>query len=785
MRGASTRGRRTAGLIGLWLGVVFAAHGAFAPFQVQDIRVDGLERISEGTVFNYLPVQVGDQMDQARAQGAIRALFRTGFFSDVQLARQGDILVVTVDERPAIAKIEIEGNKDIDTEDLLRGLSDIGLAEGEVFNQVDLDRVQQELVRQYYSRGKYNVQIEPRVDELSRNRVEIYIDVEEGKAAKIRHINIVGNEAFSDEDIIDEFDSSTGNWLSWFRNDDQYSREKLSGDLEKLRSYYQDRGYVDFEIESTQVSISPDRKDIFITANVREGEIYTVSEVQLTGDLILPEDSMQLLVQLEPGEIFSRKKLEQSVDGITAVLGNLGYAFANVTPSPELNKENRTVKMLLFVDPGKRVYVRRINFSGNTKTKDEVLRREMRQFEGGWFSQAALDRSRIRLQRLPYMKQVDIETPQVSGTDDQVDIEVAVEETTAGSFSFGVGFSQTQGLITSISVTQDNFLGTGNRIGLSLSNSSIFKRFDISYVNPYYTDTGVSRGFRVSYRELDSGQANVVDFLSDTGSVSVNYGFPVTEVDRFNFLLGFDRTQIVPSFGTSREIIDEAIGLGIVDELDNGRLRGNPFSIWRAEAAWIRDSRNRFFNPTRGSSQRLALELALPGSELEYYKLFYSGSKYWPLYRSLTLAVNAELGYGDGYGDTPVLPFFEHFYAGGVRSVRGFEDNTLGPRTDTGDSTRLGRPLGGDFKVTGGLEVIFPAPFGEDSFGASLAWFLDFGNVYDDFDAFDAGELRYSTGVSLKWQAPVGPIIINLAKPLNSEDGDETETIQFAFGNVF
>lgn len=772
---------------------------AFDSFRVDSVRIDGLQRISEGTIFNYLPVEVGDTMTSEAAQQAIRALFQTGFFNDISMARQGNTLIVTVDERPAIASIEIDGNKDIETEDLLRGLADIGLAEGEVFNQISLDRVQQELTRQYFSRGKYNVKIKSDITELQRNRVNVFIEVKEGKAAKIKHINIVGNEAFSDEDILDDFESGTSNWLSWYRNDDQYSREKLSGDLEKLRSYYQDRGYVDFAIESTQVSISPDNKNIYITANVREGEIYTVSEIQLTGDLIVEEPVMRPLVNIKTGEIFSRARLEQSTENITNVLANLGYAFANVTPAPELNREDRTVKIILFVDPGKRVYVRRVNFTGNAKTKDEVLRREMRQFEGGWFSQAAVERSRIRLRRLGYFSDVNIETPQVPGTDDQVDIEVTVEETTAGSFSFGLGFSQIQGLIASIAVTQNNFFGTGNRVGLNLSNSRIFKRIDLSYLNPYYTDNGVSRGFRLSYQELDTADANVVSFLSDSGSFAVNFGFPVTEVDRFNFELGFDRTEIQPSTFTAQEIQDELVELGIGEFRDivigtdpeTGEpitqpfLDGLPFNIIRGELAWIHDSRNAFFNPTRGSNQRAGIEVALPGSELTYYKIFYRGSKYFPIGRRFALAFNADLGYGDGYGDTEVLPFFEHFYGGGVRSVRGFEDNTLGPRTFGDNPDIRGQPLGGDLKVTGGMEFIFPTPFGKDSFGARLAWFLDFGQIYEDFDTFEADELRYSTGLSLQWQAPVGPIIINLVKTLNDKPGDETETIQFSFGNQF
>lgn len=780
---------------------------ALDPFTIADIRLEGLERTSPGTIFNYLPLEVGDRVTREGAADAIRALFATGFFEDIRLEQQDDILVVRVRERPAIAEIDIEGNKDIKTEDLTRALSDFGLAEGELFNRITLDRIQQSLTREYYNRGKYNVVIDANVEPLQRNRVKVSIDIDEGKAAKIQHINIVGNEAFEDEEILEDFESSTGGWLSWYTRDDQYAREKLQGDLEALRSYYQDRGYVDFDIESTQVTISPDKKDIYVTANVREGEIYSVSEVALTGDFAnIPAESLRRLVQIQEGETFSRRLVEASTEAITATLANVGYAFANVNPIPELDRENREVKITLFVDPGKRVYVRRINFYGNSKTQDEVLRREMRQFEGGWFSQALVERSRLRLQRLPYLEEVSVETPQVPGTDDQVDINVTVTERTAGSFTFGLGFSQVTGVLASIAVSQDNFLGSGKQVGVSLNNSAFFRRIDFSFVDPYFTDDGVSVGYQLSLRELDQGEANIASFLADTVALSATFGIPLTEVDRFRFLVGVEDTEITPFAGSGDEIRNELLDYGLIepnDEVFEGFSVADSAQTFRTEFLWSRDSRNRFFNPNRGSVQRASLELALPGSTIEFYKLIYSNRTYFPITRGFTLSVGGEVGYGDTYGqagnldESPYgLPFYEHFFAGGVRSVRGFEDNTLGPRVTTTipadpndpESEPIviqGRPFGGDLKVTGGVDLAFPLPFAKNQNSTRLSWFLDFGQVYSDLESFDAAEIRYTSGLSLQWQAPVGPIIINVAFPLNEQEGDETETIQFSFGNFF
>ncbi len=800
---------------------------AFAPaygetFRIADIRVEGLQRISEGNVFSFIPVEVGDMLTPSLSRGTIRDLYRTGFFDDVVLARDGDVLVIRVTERPAITRIEIDGNRQIKTEDLMPALAGIGIAEGEIFNQLELDRVRHELIQQYFSRGHYAVDVETTVRRLERNRVNLSIQVDEGDQARIRHINIVGNETFSDKELREDFESHTTRGLMFWRGRNQYTREKLSGDLESLRAYYLDRGYMDFSIESTQVSISPDKQDIFITANVREGEVYTVNDVQLTGDLVLPESTLRRLITVEAGETFSRRKLEQSIENITAVLANIGYAFANVNPVPTIDRETREAEINFFIEPGKRVYVRRIEFRGNVQTKDEVLRREMRQFEGSWFSQASVDRSRIRIQRLGFFDNVDIETPQVEGSEDQIDIIVNVEEMPSGSFQIGLGYSQLQGIIASMSIEQNNFLGSGRQVGMSVSRSRILTQVGVNYTNPYYTDDGVSRGFFARYTEFDQGGANLSAFNTSQAAGGVNYGFPVSEIDFLRMGASASRVDInlprmfVPvdpddpdSPMELRMPASRPLGISL-DEDGDGFLSQDErrVTIYRLDGMWSRDSRNHFLNPTRGTLHRLGAEIALPGSSREFYKVNYRFRQYWPIGNRMAFSLRGDLAYGDAYDNwddeldiedieperSPQartrcqvdeivtadrgLPFYEHFYGGGVRDIRGFNDNTLGPKD------QFCRSIGGDFKVSGGIELAFPLPFG-DMRGTRLAWFVDVGNVYRDFDSFDADLLRASTGLSLTWQAPVGPIIINLATPLKKRDGDDTQVLQFAFGTTF
>jgi outer membrane protein insertion porin family len=790
--------KRIAALLALFASLAWSDAFAFDAFTISDIRIDGLSRIAPGTVFTYLSVEKGDQLTPDRAEQAIRALYKTGFFNDVQLSRQGDILVVTVKERPQISKIALRGNKDLKDEDLLKGLKGIGLAEGEAFDPLKLSEVQNELTRQYYNRGKYNVSVKTSVVNLDRNRVEVAINIAEGKVAKIKHINVVGNTTFPDKDVTSNFESSTSNLLSWYTKDDQYSREKLSGDLEKLTSYYMDRGYVDFNVDSTEVSISPDKRKMYVTAAIREGEVYTVSDIKLTGALILKEDDLRKLIQIKPGDLFSREKVEKSSDAISATLSNIGYAFAEVQPIPTIDREKREVGLNFFVNPGKRVYVRNIVFKGNQHTEDEVVRREMRQLEGAWYSQAAIDRSKIRLQRLGFFKTVTIDTPKVPGTEDQVDVVVTLEEQNSGSFTFGLGYSQVQGLIASVAVTQNNFFGTGDKIGVTAQQSSFLKRYQFSYFEPYLTTDGIGIGYDFHHTEFDAGEDNLASYLTNSDAFDMYFALPITESDTINAQLGVSKTGVSYYEGLTPQAF-----INYIDTLGN-----RTFHTWETTFSWAHDTRNRYWNPTRGSLQQLSLDIALPGSTVEYYTLFYRFGQYLPLTDRFTFYSHFTLGYGDTwrtpdarpdpgmdpsrYVDLSGLPFFRNFYAGGVSDVRGFRDNTLGPRLSFNDVTCPPTipsclvPVGGAFKTVGSAELIFPTPFvKEDNDTTRLSWFVDVGNVFKDYNAWNASELRASTGISFQWRAPVGPIVINLARPIRKQHGDDVETIQFSFGNTF
>jgi outer membrane protein insertion porin family len=747
----------------------------FEPFVVEDIRIDGLQRIAAGTVFSYLPVERGETIDRNRSAEAIRALFRTGFFSDVRLERQGGILVIVVDERPAINTITLVGNKDVKTDDLMGGLREIGLAEGETFDRLNLERVTGELTRQYNNRGKYNVAIQPRVTALDRNRVDITIDITEGKAARIRHINIVGNETFEDKELRRGWESNTSNWLSWYRRDDQYSREKLGGDLEKLDAHYLDRGHIDFNIESTQVAISPDKADMFITTNIVEGDVYTISSVELAGDTVLPHEEVRTMIIPQEGQIFSRRLVEATSDNIISVLSNIGHAFAEVTPIPEINRDDQTVDLRLFVEPGPRVQVRRIVFEGNTRTADDVLRREMRQFESAWYSQAAIDRSKVRLQRLGFFERVEIENTPVPGSQDEVDLIIKVEERQSGQFAFSLGYSQYAGIITTAQLSQDNFMGTGNRVGIGIQNNVFSKRLDLSFLNPYFTQDGVSVGYNLSYREFDSQDFNAAQYNSDSIMFQSMFGVPISETDSVGLIFGIDRNEIQTIPGFTPVVIDDYINA----------VGRRTFKSWRAELSWRRDSRNHFFTPTRGTQQALSAEVTLPGSTQEYSKINYQFSRYWPISQALVLNTNFNLGYGDGYGNASEngLPFFENFYAGGDRSVRGFETNRLGPCAYSDFAPDFCQSIGGSFRTVGGIELIFPTLF--DTNAIRVAAFLDVGNVFDGVDNWDADELRASAGAAMQWQAPIGPIVISYGVPLRKKDGDFIERLQFSFGTSF
>ncbi|WP_163835001.1 outer membrane protein assembly factor BamA [Spartinivicinus ruber] len=767
-------------LLSLLVGCAAIPYVALADtFVVSDIRINGLQRVSAGTVFNSIPVGAGDEVDDQTVVETTRTLFKTGYFQDIRLSRDGNVLVISVVERPAISSIKIDGNKAIETKKLLEGLKQAGLSEGEIFQKATLEAVRLELERQYVGQGRYGVKVDTDVEPLPRNRVALKINIKEGAVAKIKHINIVGNKVFPTDDLLDLFELQPSSLLSFYSNDDKYSREKLSGDLERLRSHYFDRGYVNFNIASTQVSISPDKEKVYITVNVNEGEKFTIKDVKLAGDLVVPETEMKSLVGVKEGQIFSRKELTKTEEQLLDRLGNEGYTFANVNTIPQPHDDN-TVSITFFVDPGKRTYVRRVNFVGNTKTEDEVLRREMRQMEGAWASTDKIEQSRTRLERLGYFKQVNVETPAVPGTTDQIDVNYAVEEQPSGSVQATLGFSQGSGLILGGNISQSNFLGTGNKVNLGLNTSKVRTLYRFGFIDPYYTVDGVSRGFNVFYRTTDFEEADISNYSTDVWGGDVTFGYPISETERLSFGFGLDNTDVSTGSNTAQQI---------VDFLDK---EGDSFLNYKFNIGWNESTLNRGILATDGHSQSIGLELALPGSDLKFYKLNYTGQIFTPISEKLTLHLKTNLGYGDSFGGTSELPFYENYYAGGFGSVRGFKNNTLGPRAVRKDNND-DDPIGGNILVEGTAEVIFPMPFIKDQRSVRSAVFLDAGNVFDsncgDDDKncsnADFGELRYSVGLGVTWITGLGPLTFSLAKGLNADSSDETEVFQFALGQSF
>ncbi|MET0101363.1 MAG: outer membrane protein assembly factor BamA [Sedimenticola sp.] len=738
-------------------------------FVIRDIRVEGLQRISAGTVFNYLPVKIGEKIDADETPGIIKSLYKTGFFKDIRLEREDDVLIIFVSERPAIAKIDISGNDSLETEQLLLALKDIGLAEGRVFNRSILDKIEQELRRQYFSQGKYGVKLKSTVSPLERNRVGVSISISEGETARIRKINIIGNDSFDEEDLLDEFTLAPSGFFSTISKNDQYSRQKLSGDLEKLRTFYLDRGYINFKITSTQVSITPDKSDIYVTVNIAEGDVYTISDIKLAGELGAEKEELFPLIHLARGEVFSRKSVIGSSERITDLLGNKGYAFANVNSIPEIDEENRQVGITYFIDPGKRVYVRRINMRGNNETRDEVLRREMRQMESAWFSRALVTRSRERLQTLGFFDEVNIETPAVPGSTDQVDVNVSVIEKPMGNLLAGLGYSQSSGLVFTTSISQRNFLGTGKRVNIGFDNSDANTNYTLGYTNPYYTVDGISRGFTLSYRAADFDEVDTAKYLTDTAVAGVNFGIPISETERVGITFDLVGTDYKVGSTASTEISQFST--------DNG----DSFVDFKLGANWTRDSRDSALLPTKGSIQRLWASATIPGSDLEYYKISYKHKRYFPLSKATSFALSADLGYGDVYGSTTRLPYWENYFGGGVKSVRGFKDYSLGPRDSNND------PLGGNFRLIANAELFYQPGIKLLDRSVRLGWFLDAGNVYDTSgdNEIDLGELRYSTGVSALWLSPMGALGLSFGLPLNDKSSDDVERFQFTFGTTF
>lgn len=746
-------------------------------FTVADIEVEGLQRVSAGSVFSAFPVNIGERMDETRLAEAIKDLFRTGLFTDIQASRDEGVLILSVRERPSISSIEIEGNKNIETEMLMDALAGAGLEEGQVFRRATLEKLELEILRSYIAQGRYNARVKATAEELPRNRVAIRLDINEGSVAAIQHINIVGNEDFSDEELIGLFELRTSSWWNSLTNKDKYARERLSGDLESLRSFYLDRGYLDFNVESSQVSISPDKQEVFIAIAVNEGPQYTISDIRLRGELIVGEEELRKFIPVKEGDVFSRAQMTAISEALSFRLGREGYAFANVNAVPEPGEDN-TAAVTFFVEPGKRAYVRRVNFDGNVSTKDEVLRQEMTQMEGGVASSDRIEFSKTRLERLGFFQTVDVETVPVPGTDDLVDVNYSVQEQPTGSLSASVGFSQNSGVILGASVSENNFFGTGKRVSFGVNFSDSVKSANVSYLDPYYTVDGVSRGFSLFARETDYEEEDISSYLLDEYGGRVTFGYPTDSITRLNFGAGVTQSNIKPGVFSAQEVRDF-----IADE-------GDSFTNYFLFGSWRRSTLNRGVLPTNGYSHSLSLDVAVPGSDLTFYKATHKTDFYFPLTDSANWVFRArsEIGYGDGYGDRSQMPFFEHFYSGGYGSVRGYEANSLGNKAEraAGDFSDPD-PFGGNVLTEGGLELIFPTPFAGDSRSMRTSFFVDAGQVFDTERGFDPelGEVRTSAGISFQWITAVGPLAFSLAKPLNDKSGDDTQVFQFSLGQTF
>ena len=753
-------------------------------FVISDIRVEGLQRVSAGTVFGAVPYSVGDNVGAEEIRTIARSLFQTETFDDVQIGRDGNVLVIVVKERPTIDSIEFEGNKAIKTEALIEGLQGSGLSEGQIFKKVTLDQIASDLERQYVSQGRYDANIETTIEDLPRNRVAIKVDVYEGNVSGIRHINIVGNTVFDDESLIDLLELKLPGWLSFYTKDDQYSREKLQSDIEVLESYYLDRGYLTFRVDSTQVSIAPNMEDVYITINVIEGDQFKISAVEVAGELRdIPEENIRAMLLTREGQIFSRQYMTFSEERIESALGNAGYTFASATGEPVANDDGETVTVKYFIDAGKRAYVRRLSFQGNTVTQDHVLRREMRQMEGGWASTAMIEGSKIRLQRLGFFKDVSVETPAVPGTDDQIDVNYTVEEQPSGSISATLGYAQRMGLILGLGYQESNVFGTGNSINIGINRSDYQQSLNVSFFDPYYTVDGVSRGYAAFFRKSDYEERNIASFSTDSYGVNVSFGYPISEISRIGLTVGIERTEIKEGVIPAQEISE------FLDE------EGNEFDLVSLTASYSMSALNRGLLPSGGRSQSLSFEMTVPGSELEYYRLNYTGQIFYPLFNPFVLRLRANLGYGEAYGGTENFPFYKHFFGGGMGSVRGYESNSLGPRSTPSPQDQFNDPdpIGGNVLVELSAEVLFPLPFIEDQSQLKSVLFFDAGNVFNtncpDVSVYcldlDNGELRYSAGIAVTWITGFAPISFALAFPLNDKQGDESESFQFELGKTF
>ena len=756
-------------LAGLVASALSFAAWAVEPFVVRDIRVEGVQRTEAGTIFSYLPIKVGERVTDERISEAVKALYATGFFRDVRLEAQGDVLIVSVQERPTISSITYVGNKEFDTDTIKKAMKDIGISEARIFDRSALDRAEQELKRQYITRGKYAASVQTTVTPQERNRVAINFTIDEGDSAKIARINIVGATAFTEKQLLSEMTLTTPGWLTWYTKNDQYSKQKLSADLEALRSFYQNRGYLEFNVDSTQVSITPDKEDIYITLNITEGPRFTVGDVRLAGDLVVPAEDLQRLIRIKPGDVFSREKLQASAKDISDRLGAEGYAFANVNAVPELDRAKASASFTFYVDPGRRAYVRKINITGNSKTRDEVIRREFRQLEDAWYDGPRIERSKTRVKRLGYFDDVNIETPPVPGTTDQVDIEVSVTEKTTGNLLAGVGYSSAEGIVLNASISQQNIFGSGNALSLGVNTSRYNRLYSVVYNEPYYTVDGVSRTLEAYQKNLDPTGLAISQYSSSTLGAAIGFGVPITETDTINFGGRYEHTNIT-LFSDSPQVYQDFV-----------KAFGYSSNAYILTAGWSRDTRDDILYPTRGRLQSVLVESGLPIGDLSYYKLQYLHSVYWPVYGDLVFMARADLGWGDGLGNKP-LPFFKAYFAGGVNSVRGYDTASLGPRD------AFGNALGGRRKIVGNLEFFYPILKGEKQVRASV--FADAGQIwsgqtgiYGDQSQFES--FRYSAGVGVSWNSPIGPLRFSYAFPLNAREGDRQQRFQFQAGTAF
>lgn len=751
---------------------------AFESFKVENIQIHGLQRITEGTVMNYLPISEGETLTQSRTSEVLKALFDTGFFQNIQLVKEGNVLIIEVQERPTIGKIEITGNKDIPTENLNKILKELGLAEGHVLDRSNLELITNELERMYFGHGKYSVKIDTKVIPQEDNRVTVEITIFEGQAARIKSINIIGNHHYSDEVLLKQFELKSSHCYSWISRNDQYDKEKLTADLEKLRTFYLDRGYLNFQITSTQVTISPDKLDIYVTVNIEEGQAFKLGQYSVAGQMVVPEDEIMKLIQLKSGETFSRTKISKIVEAITNRLGQEGYANAKVNPVPDIHEETNVADITFYIEPGNRIYVRRVLIEGNSKTKDEVIRRELIQMEGAIVNTKWIEDSRTRLNRTGYFKEVNVDLKPVPGVSDEVDLVYTVEEASAGQLGGGVGYSDVDGIVFNANVSNRNFLGTGNSLDFAFNNSKSYTTYNVSYNNPYYTIDGVSRGFTAFYSKTDLSRATTVsDYNTDMYGINASYGYPISPVDRVSFGYGYQNTKLF--------VRPDFTPLEIQNFLNKNGGNSNEVTV---AFGWSHNTYDRYMFPENGLRQGASMTLSVPGSSLQYYRFTYEMQWYKKTIGDFVFTTSGITGYGGRYGKTEALPFYRNFFAGGPTTVRGFGDNSLGPR----DS--FGNPFGGNLLAAGSVGLILPQKWLKDIQSIRTQIFFDVGQVYDlKYDKQFANEslsrnpngVRYSTGVSLTWMSPMAPLVFSYGIPLNRKDNDHVKGFSFSFGTVF